>query len=161
MGMWSVGGREKDNRSQVLVCTKIVCFGPKLLCVCTCFLGMIKWVLQLCQSGGSTLSSSRGRGAKMLHYGLMHHLWDSLAQLSGPYSSSPSNLASLLTAAGNLWTELSLLLSLHLTPSVFSLNNFYVLSSVGYCPLYMFVSLFLFCLCLSLFNLHFLTLWSF
>lgn len=34
MGMWWVGGREKDNRSQVLVRTTKVCFGHKLVCVC-------------------------------------------------------------------------------------------------------------------------------
>lgn len=54
-------------------------------CVCVCvLLGMIEWVWQLCQGCGYSPARGRGRGAQILHYGLIHHPWDSLALLTNP-----------------------------------------------------------------------------
>lgn len=43
---------------------------------------MIEQVLWPCQGCGYSPARGRGRGAQILHYGLIHHPWDSLAPLS-------------------------------------------------------------------------------
>ncbi len=92
------------------------------LCICVCvyvLLGMTEWVSRPCQGCG--FSPARGRGAQILHYGLIHHPWDSLAPLSFPLSllPPPSNLvprSSLLTAAQVPRSASPLPLSPHLLP---------------------------------------------
>lgn len=74
-----------------------VCGSSKLLCVCVLF-GMIERVWRPCQGCGYSPARGRGRGAQILHYGLIHHPRDSLAPLSALPPSppiSPSNLSPL------------------------------------------------------------------
>lgn len=63
------------------------------VCVCV-LLGMIERVSRQCQGCGYSPARGRGRGAQILHYGLIHHPWDSLAPLSVPLllPLPPSNL---------------------------------------------------------------------
>lgn len=62
-------------------------------CVCMCarehvrvLLSFIEQVVWPCQSRGYSPASHKGSGAQTLYYGLIHHLWDSLAALkcTGP-----------------------------------------------------------------------------
>lgn len=71
------------------------------ICVCVRSPGMIEQVLQPRQGCGSSAASGRGSGAQILHYGLFHHLWDSLATLSDSLSfhANVSNFAFQVTAA--------------------------------------------------------------
>lgn len=70
-----------------------------VFCMSVCSLAIIKKALQPCQSCGYSPASGRGRRPQILHYGLIHHHWDSLALLPGPHSSPPCTLTSILTAA--------------------------------------------------------------
>lgn len=73
--------------------------GKMYVCMCAraalVLLGFTEKVLWPCQSRGYSPASGEGSGAQILHYGLIHHLWDSLAPLSipvAPTPPSPSNL---------------------------------------------------------------------
>lgn len=69
-------------------------FGEMHVCACVhghahVLLGFTEQVLWSCQSRGYSPASGEGSGAQILHYGLIHHLWDSLAALSIPVAPHP------------------------------------------------------------------------
>jgi len=77
--------RRSCSKTYLCVCG---CVSSRLHCECVRSAGMIERVSSPCQSCGYSPASGRGRGAKILHYGLIHHLWDSLAPISDPVHPS-------------------------------------------------------------------------